>query len=176
MTPVRLRLMLGIALLSSAVAMTQTARAGLDSQAAPASSAGTRTGIEATPDQLSVHIAALIGQLGDQSYLVRQTAQSELSRIGPEAFDALTVAEKNPDVEISSRAKYLVQQIRTQWIHDSDSPQVRRILDKYELLDDAGRLQALRQLEFLPQEIGLPPLCRLIRFERSPLVAKFSAC
>jgi tetratricopeptide (TPR) repeat protein len=175
MTPVRLCFWLGIALLSAAAATTEAARAGLDSPSAPTSSGNARTGSEATPDQLSARIAALIGQLGDQSYLVRQAAQSELSRIGPEAFDALMVAEKNPDIEISSRAKYLVQQIRTQWIHDSDSPQVRRILDKYELLDDAGRLQALRQLEFLPREIGLAPLCRLIRFERSPLVAKFSA-
>ena len=126
-------------------------------------------------NQSAEHIATLIKQLGDSSFLVRQAAQAELARIGPEAFDLLTAAENNPDIEISSRAKYLVQQIRAAWIHESDSPQVRRILDKYELLDDTGRLQALHQLASLPHDVGLVPLCRLMRFERSPLVSKYSA-
>jgi tetratricopeptide (TPR) repeat protein len=155
--------------------VAEIASAGFDAQPVASSTSIPHAAVEATPDQLAGHIAALIQQLGDERYLVRQAAQSELGRIGPEAFDALTAAENDTDIEVSSRAKYLVQLIRAQWIHDSDSPQVKRILDKYELLDDTGRLAALRQLVFLPHDLGLPSLCRLMRFERSPLVSKFSA-
>jgi tetratricopeptide (TPR) repeat protein len=175
MTAVRLclRVALGLAFLPTCLDIG-TASAGLDAQSTTSSGAA-RSAAEATPEQLPAHIAVLIGQLGDQNYVVRQAAQNELSRIGPEAFDALTEAENDADIEISSRAKYLVQLIRAQWIHDSDSPQVRRILDKYELLDEAGRILALRQLAFLSHDEGLAPLCRLMRFEPSPLVSKFSA-
>ncbi|HTQ38897.1 MAG TPA: hypothetical protein VMJ32_07710, partial [Pirellulales bacterium] len=128
-----------------------------------------------TPEQLSARIAELIEHLGDAHYLVRQEAQNELYRIGPEAYDALTMAENNPDIEISSRAKYLVQAIRVQWIHSSESPQVRRILDKYELQDEAGRITALKELAFLRQDVGLAPLCHLLRFEKSPVVSKYTA-
>jgi tetratricopeptide (TPR) repeat protein len=146
-----------------------------DGQTATDTVSGAASDAAPNSSQSTERIATLIKQLGDSSFLVRQAAQTELSHIGPEAFDLLTAAENNPDIEISSRAKYLVQQIRAAWIHESDSPQVRRILDKYELLDDTGRLQALGQLAFLPHDVGLVPLCRLMRFERSPLVSKYSA-
>src|SRR6516225_3843334 len=58
------------------------------------------------------HISALIRQLGDEQYSVRQQAQEELARLGAEAFDALVTAELNDDVEIAARAAYLVHLIR----------------------------------------------------------------
>ena len=84
------------------------------SQAAspPAETARALPAAAETPEQSQARIAKLIEQLGDKQYLVRQAAQNELSRIGPDAFDALTQAESNADIEICSRAKYLVQQIR----------------------------------------------------------------
>ncbi len=36
-------------------------------------------------------------------------------------------------------------------------------------------MKALKQLVFLPHDAGLATLCRLMRFERSPLVSKYSA-
>jgi tetratricopeptide (TPR) repeat protein len=153
------------------------AHSGVDSNAnAPEANSGTIIVTpELTAEQMQVRISGLISQLGDERYIVRQAAQNELSRIGPEAYDALTGAEGSPDIEISSRAKYLVQAIRVQWIHQSDSPQVRHILDKYELQDESGRLVALRQLADLQQDAGLAPLCHLLRFEKSPLVSRYTA-
>src|ERR1700690_1226665 len=132
MTAVRQRWIriLWIALLQ-VLLMAALGFAALDAQPAATVSTAPRSGNAATPEQLTQRVATLIGQLGDPNYLVRQAAQSELSRIGPEAFDALIAAENDTDIEISSHAKYLVQQIRAQWIHFGDSPQVRRILDKY---------------------------------------------
>src|SRR3972149_5782572 len=57
-------------------------------------------------------IAKLIDQLGDKDYFVRQRAQDELSRLGFEAFDALMAATTNDDLEIASRAKYLLRLMR----------------------------------------------------------------
>ncbi len=54
---------------------------------APATNVSTATNTsqpsDVTAEQLAQRIAALIGQLGDKNYLVRQSAQNELSRIGP---------------------------------------------------------------------------------------------
>ncbi len=58
----------------------------------------------AAAETLQARIARLIEQLGDNRYAVRQQAQEELARLGPEAFDALSEAQNNDDVEIASRA------------------------------------------------------------------------
>ena len=140
--------------------------------------AGTTTAYPAaveTPEQSQAKIAKLIEQLGDKQYLVRQAAQNELSRIGPDAFDALTQAESNSDIEICSRAKYLVQQIRIEFVSENDSPQVKQILRDYDRQEDDRRLYKMQELAMLPRDLGLPALCRLVRFEKSPLLSKHAA-
>ena len=128
-----------------------------------------------TAESLQARITKLIEQLGDNRYSVRQQAQEELARLGPEAFDALSEAQNNDDIEIASRARYLVQRIRIEWIRETDSPVVKRILANYESKSDPERLALLEQLSKLPGDVGLEPLCRLVRFEKSPLVSKQGA-
>lgn len=129
----------------------------------------------AEADRANDRIAALIKDLGSQQYLVRQLAQEELRRLGPTAFDALAAAEHDRDIEIASRARYLVQLIRVDWVRDGDSPVVKRILRDYEFADEIQRTDKLQSLARLPQDIGLEPLCRLVRFEQSPAVSKQGA-
>jgi len=121
------------------------------------------------------HISALIRQLGDEQYSVRQQAQEELARLGAEAFDALVTAELNDDVEIASRAAYLVHLIRIDWVRESDSPQVKETLKDYESQTEDSRRQAMQSLAESLRDAGLEPLCRLIRFERSQLLSKEGA-
>ena len=121
------------------------------------------------------HVAALIRQLGDEQYSLRQQAQEELARLGADAFDALVAAEQNDDIEIASRAAYLVHLIRIDWVHDSDSPQVKELLRDYENLPEDGRRECMQRLTEIGSDTGLGPLCRLIRFERSPLLSKQGA-
>ena len=119
--------------------------------------------------------AVLIGQLGDPQYAVRQQAQEELAKLGPEAFDSLVLAEENDDLEIAARARYLVHLIRIDWIHATDSPLVKEALNDYDAKSLRDRRVVVLRLAQMPRSESLEPLCRLIRFEKSALVAKEGA-
>ena len=120
-------------------------------------------------------INRLIKQLGDKDYYVRQRAQDELARLGFEAFDALNAATTNEDLEIASRAKYLLRLMRVEWTADSDPPEVKRCLHDYEFEDRAAREAKMRALAALPGGQGIVALCRLVRFEKSLLLSKSAA-
>ncbi len=125
--------------------------------------------------ELDAQIARLIAQLGDPQFAVRQRAQQELVKLGFDAFDALSDAENSDDPEIAMQAGYLVRLIRVEWTHDSDPRQVQTILRDYEAQSDQLRLLKIKQLADLPGDLGLEWLCRLVRFERSPIVSKQAA-
>lgn len=126
-------------------------------------------------DEGARRIAELIGQLGDLDYFVRERAQEELAKLGFEAFDALEAAEFSDDIEIAARAKYLLRRMRVDWAIDGDPPLVRELLADYEQQSESSRLERIEQLVRLPDDAGLPAVCRLVRFERSPLLSKQAA-
>jgi tetratricopeptide (TPR) repeat protein len=121
------------------------------------------------------HVAGLIEQLGDRQFAVRYRAQQQLLKLGFEAFDALVEAEDNDDPEVAMQAGYLVRQIRAEWTNDTDPRPIRQILDDYEVQNDERRLAKIKQLAALPGDQGLKWLCRLVRFERSPVLSKQAA-
>jgi tetratricopeptide (TPR) repeat protein len=127
------------------------------------------------PQAQQGRIDRLIEQLGAPDYHVRQKAQAELSALGFEAFDALSEAETHEDLEIATRAKYLLRLMRIQWSTDVDSPEVRDILQDYEFQDSENRLLRMRRLAALSDDAGVPALCRLVRFEKSSLLSKRAA-
>jgi hypothetical protein len=116
-----------------------------------------------------------IERLGDKDYYVRQQAQSELSKYGFEAFDALTAATSHEDLEIASRARYLLRLMRVEWTAKNDPAEVKRLLTDYESLSMTAKLARLQLLAELPEGAGLPALCRLVRYEKSPLLSKYAA-
>ena len=113
------------------------------------------------------HIAKLIRQLGDERFAVREAAQQELARLGFEAFEALTEAETDADIEVASRARYLVRLMRFEFARPDDPAEVKQALQEYESLDAAGRLDRIRRLAMQVDEPHLSALCRLVRFEKS---------
>jgi tetratricopeptide (TPR) repeat protein len=121
------------------------------------------------------HIDKLIRQLGDKSYYVRQRAQDELARLGVEAFDALSDATADNDLEVASRAKYLLRMIRVPWTAPSDPPEVQDCLRDYDDQVPNAREGAMQVLAALPDAQGIAALCRLVRFEQSPLWSKMAA-
>ncbi|MBI3838975.1 MAG: hypothetical protein HY288_13720 [Planctomycetia bacterium] len=132
-----------------------------------------RTGTPA--EALDRRIAKLIERLGDTQYAVRQRAQEELISLGFEAFDALSDAENNEDPEIAMQASYLVRLIRVDWTREGDPRQIQQILREYEVQTDERRLIRIKQLGELPGDLGLDWLCRLVRFEKSPVLSKQAA-
>jgi len=128
-----------------------------------------------TPAEVRERIAQLVAQLGDKDYSVRQRAQDELAKLGFLAFDALTAASNHEDFEIASRARYLLRLIRSQWTTEKDPLEVRQILEGYELQGHRERANRIFRLVRLPHGIGVPVVCRLIRFERSELLSDQAA-
>jgi Flp pilus assembly protein TadD len=125
-------------------------------------------------------IAELIQQLGHREYVQRDRAQRELSRLGLEAFEALYEAKESRDPEIAAQARYLVRQIRFDWIRPTDPAELRDILKDYEGQSAEARTAKVGQIAALAERpaLALPSLewlCRLARFEESELLSKEAA-
>ena len=121
------------------------------------------------------HIKKLVRQLGDKDYFVRQRAQDELARLGFDAFDALNAATTDEDLEIASRAKYLLRLMRVEWTTENDPPRVKELLRNYEFEDTRSREARMQGLAALPNGQGIAALCRLVRFEKTLLLSKAAA-
>jgi len=128
----------------------------------------------ASPSTLE-RIERLTEQLGDEDYFVRQRAQEELARYSFEAFDALTAATRNEDLEVAARARYLLRLLTVAWTTKDDPEEVRKLLADYETQDGPQKLARMRALAALEGGKGTAALCRLVRFEQSPVLSKHAA-
>ncbi len=156
-----------IGLVATAVT-TLAANAGSSGPARPENSASDSAAVQP-------HVAALIERLGDPQYAVRQEAQEQLAKMGSDAFDPLVAAQDNDDLEISARARYLVHLIRIDWIHETDSPQVKDALSDYDTKGVRDRRAVIQHLAQMPRSESLAPMCRLIRYEKSQILSKETA-
>jgi tetratricopeptide (TPR) repeat protein len=126
-------------------------------------------------DDSQRRVEQLVRQLGSPSYTLRRAAAKELRQIGPEAFDQLFGATDDVDPEIAASARYLLQQIPIHWTRSDDSPLVRRIMRSFGDGTEDDRLPYVAALAQLPAGQGVAALCRIARFERSPLVSRAAA-
>jgi len=108
-------------------------------------------------------------------HLVRHRAEEALARRGIKAFDELKAAENHPDVEIAARASYLTQLIEVPWVGADDAEDVGKILRGYGEVSPADRLKRIRTLASLANDAGLGALCRIARYESSPLLSRTAA-
>jgi tetratricopeptide (TPR) repeat protein len=143
--------------------------------AAPTASSQPNT----TPPAIIVADAAkikqLIEQLGDDDYFVRERAQEQLTAIGIEAFDALSEAENHPDTEIATRVRYLLRLVRVQWSRGSDPTEIKKLLEQYAAGDDAERERLIEAIAQQPMPYSVSVLCRVVRFEKSNLLARLAS-
>lgn len=128
-----------------------------------------------TPAVTGEEIARLIGQLGDDRFFVREQAQAKLAKLGHEAFDALVTAQDHEDIEIASRAKYLVRLVQIDWAIDGDPAPLEQLMEGFDQLDVAQRSDRIRQLAATTDPPWVAALCRVVRFERSALLSKQAA-
>ena len=120
-------------------------------------------------------IAQWIEQLGATQYVIRDRAQQELQQLGVAAFDALLDAQFHSDIEIASRARYLLRSIHIPWVLDDDPEEVKRLVRDYETCARDERRQRMEQLAALVDSQGIRALCRLMRFEADPALSKQAA-
>jgi hypothetical protein len=64
-----------------------------------------------------------IKNLADENYQVREKAAAELEALGPPAYKALLRAAKNPELEVASRAKTILENLRQK--HSEERLQAR---------------------------------------------------
>lgn len=127
--------------------------------------------------ELQAHIASLIEQLGDDNYRRRRNAQAELQQIGLPAYEQLRLAagRRNPNPEVSRAAMYLLKSQQVSWALETDSIQVRDVLEHYNALNAAGRRTRHQQLGSIDTVDALVALARLARFESSDELSKSAA-
>jgi tetratricopeptide (TPR) repeat protein len=126
-------------------------------------------------DSSPQRLRQLVQELGDKDYFVRERAQTELAALGFEAFDVLSEATASDDQEVATRARYLLRQMQVEWSDRDDPHEVKQLLQDYESQKDAERQTTMHQLATLKKGIGIPALCRLVRYEKSALLSRQAA-
>jgi tetratricopeptide (TPR) repeat protein len=125
--------------------------------------------------QLDQQLDVLIRELGSPQYTVRRAAANEIRKIGPEAFDSLHAATESSDPEIAASASYLLRQIAVRWTKGDDSATVKRLMRSYGDREDGDRQRIIQMLSVMPSGEGVPALCRIARYDRTPLLSRLAA-
>jgi len=92
--------------------------------------------------------AALIEDLGDESYPVRVRASYELWELGGKVQEMLEEAEQSADPEVAMRAGELLRKIQLGILPDSPE-EVVALVEQYDASAPAERLKIIRQLKEL---------------------------
>ncbi|MEM8946273.1 MAG: hypothetical protein AAGD11_13955 [Planctomycetota bacterium] len=121
-------------------------------------------------------VQQLIKQLGHDDYLLRQQAEAELLQLGAAAFAQLQTAERHADLEVATRARYILNQISIEWVRSTDPPVVQSMMSRYGELSMQLKLAKIRELAKLPDEQGFAALSRIARYDTSSgIVARYAA-
>lgn len=169
----RLNLCAMACLVSGAFALPAGKASAADDAALKSAQATSATALQA--DALDARLDELIEQLGSPQFTVRRAAANEIRKIGPEAFDRLHDATENSDPEIAASASYLLRQIAVRWTRSDDTASVRRLMRGFSDREDAERQRNILTLASMPGGEGVPALCRVARFDRTPLLSRLAA-
>ncbi len=129
----------------------------------------------ATGAATTKHIEQLIHDLGNSHYPARRAAANELRQIGADAFDLLNAATDAADPEVAASANYLLRQIPVRWVQTDDPAPVRTAMRQFGQESEAARLLSVARLDALSGGEGTAALCRIARYDRSPLVSRAAA-
>ena len=119
-------------------------------------------------------VSDLIRDLGSSDYAVREQATMGLERLGADAVDALlAAAELSGDLEVTLRARWLVQSLPLAAPHDT--PAAAELIARYERGGAATRRRIAHRLLRLEGDAGIEPLARLARLDRDAAQARLAA-
>jgi hypothetical protein len=124
-------------------------------------------------------VAALVAQLGDADYAIRETAATRLAALGAAAADALlAAAETSEDIEVALRARWLVRELPADSLaigRPGDPPAVAALVGKLAGGSAAGRGGILQRLLRLDDDAGIETLGRIVRLDRSAAGSRTAA-
>jgi len=120
-------------------------------------------------------IEGWIKLLGSDQYALRQRAEAALLRLGADAFDPLKAVENHPDLEVATRAHYILNQIKIEWVRPEDPPRIQKWMAHYGELPEPNRIDCIQRLAALKDPHVLGVLCRIARFDPSPLLSREAA-
>ncbi|RCS40765.1 hypothetical protein DTL42_25725 [Bremerella cremea] len=123
----------------------------------------------------SQHIEALIQQLGNTNFLIRERAQTDLARMGVTAFDQLFGAMRDDDPEVALRAQYLIRSVEIEWPRPEFSEEVNAYLNRYGSLNLDDRRSRIGELGRIHSIDALSALCRISRYDMSEAISKEAA-
>jgi hypothetical protein len=130
--------------------------------------------IAADPDSDVAALDALVADLGAADYAVRELASERLAALGMQAADALlTAAETSPDLEVSLRARWLVESLPL--VVEGDAPEAAALLDRFVGGSYAERVRIMHRLLRLDDDAGIEPLARIVQLERTPAGSRIAA-
>ncbi|MGD9634774.1 MAG: HEAT repeat domain-containing protein, partial [Pirellulales bacterium] len=158
-----------VALAAALAALSQSSAVAADQPAVQPNAAAKPV------ESLDARIDDLISQLGSPQYTVRRAAANDIRKIGPEAFDRLHAATDHSDPEIAASASYLLRQIAVRWTKTDDSATVKRLMRSYGDREDTDRQRIIQMLAAMPKGEGVPALCRIARYDRTPLLSRLAA-
>jgi len=119
----------------------------------------------------SRQIQQWVRQLGDDSFLVRERAESFLIRAGIRAYSELHRVRQASDVEIVRRAEYILSQVEQAFLakeHRDVAPWIQNYIRASNPAFKARIIWLLADpLSDLSQGEGLQTLCRLVQFEEN---------
>ena len=120
-------------------------------------------------------IQQLIQQLGAKSYGLRKHAETQLQYLGHEAMELLLEAQYHESSEVSLAAQQLLGRLNVAWAQDGDRPITHDITRDYALQPLLTKRSRATWLARLEDGVGYKPLCRIVRYEPSELIAKHAA-
>ncbi|MEX1039346.1 MAG: hypothetical protein WDZ51_01865 [Pirellulaceae bacterium] len=130
---------------------------------------------DATPAERLARVQQLIESLGHNNFTIRERAQTELSRMGVDAFDLVFEAMRDDDPEVARRAQYLIRSIDLEWILPEFGDEVKALLTKYGDQGLDNRRSRILQLANLGTLDAAKALARISRYESTEVLSKEAA-
>jgi tetratricopeptide (TPR) repeat protein len=119
-------------------------------------------------------ITALITALGDSDYATRESATQQLRTVADHAIDQLLdAANQSKDLEVALRAQWILETVSL--TGPDDPPEVKDLLNNFSNRSLSQQISALSRLVRLENNVGVQPLARLIRTNRSESISYLAA-
>ena len=126
-------------------------------------------------DNAAIRVHSLIQRLGSTQFSIRKSAADELRRLGDVALDPLLEAQYDEDLEVRSAIRELLSQFQIRWLPENSPQIIQEITAQYDAASHRDKIIYAFWLVRLEDGMGLPAWARIVRYEKSEIIAKQAA-